>query len=76
MEAKHTPNSERIFACVKALEGWADPSAATDLIEAAEAVFECIESGNSDISTPLELLEDAVAKARGAVKRSMGLLDD
>ena len=59
---------DRIVACVNALEGWADPSAAGDLLEAAkeaEGLLRSYRAGLNLQGPGWSGLRDAIAKAEG-----------
>lgn len=66
-------NAKRIVACVNALEGFADPSAAPDLLEAAEAVIKFMDEINKQYPykdpdgeiCELKDLRKVIAKAKG-----------
>lgn len=60
-------NGQRIVDCVNALEGFADPSAAPDLLEAAKLAVVYIRDlrATPGLGSILDSLEQAIAKAEG-----------
>ena len=60
-------NAQRIVDCVNALEGFADPSAAPDLLEAAKEAVVYIRDlrATPGLGSILDSLEQAIAKAEG-----------
>ncbi len=61
-------NADRLVACWNALEGWADPSAAGELLE---AMIETFQYGNvANQSQAAANLKAAIAKAKGVRKKS------
>jgi hypothetical protein len=65
-----TANAARIVACVNALEGWHDPAAVGDLLEAAELAEGALDGltddghGNRNAWAALDALRAAIAWAR------------
>lgn len=60
-------NAQRIVSCVNALEGFADPSAAPDLLEAAKLAEKWIfENASGEVEPEAyRALKQAIAKAEG-----------
>lgn len=69
LRAEDHANAQRIVDCVNALEGFADPSAAPDLLEAAKALLDparCgISSGAFSGTVEFNMALAAIAKAEG-----------
>ena len=57
-------DASRIVACVNALEGWSDPSAAGELLEAARIAVDLME-GFRCPKPETDRLRAAIARARG-----------
>lgn len=61
-------NASRIVSCVNALEGFADPDAAPDLLEAAKRVLAApfgTLGDNDELDAAFHALDAAVARAEG-----------
>ena len=76
---KHTPGNitaitvageavsvERLIACYRALEGWADPSAAGEVLEAAEEKLQFLKEHQTAAGWgDMKRLRAAIAKVKG-----------
>ena len=60
---RHVDDAARIVQCVNALEGWADPAVAGELLEAAEAL---------DTMLPTAIGNEVVQRFRSAIARAKG----